>query len=102
MSTRPAQSSATVSRDRDLRLQAEVDLVELDPDVSPYPARAAVGADHRAGQDGLAVREHHGDGAPVGDGRAVLLDPRDGDPGAHLGARLLGALDQALRRTRAG
>ena len=54
-STRPAQSSATVVRHRDLRLQAEVDLVDLHPDVRAYPAGAAVRADDRARQHRLAV-----------------------------------------------
>ena len=57
MSTRPAQSSATVGRHRDLRLQAEVDLVELHPDVGPYAAGAAVRADHRARQHASRRRD---------------------------------------------
>ena len=103
MSTRPAQSSATAGGHRDLRLQAEVDLVDLHADVRAYPAGAAVRADHGAREHGLRLPgEDDGDRTPVGHGRAVLLDAGDGHARTHLGARLLRVLDQTRGRTRAG
>lgn len=81
-------------RDRDLRLQAEVDLIELHPDMGPYPARAAVRADDRPREHRLATGQHHGDRPPVGHGGTVLLDPHHRRTGAQVGPGLLRLLDQ--------
>lgn len=62
----------------------------------PYAAGAAVRADDRPRQHGLAALEDDGDGAPVGHGGPVLFDPRDRHSRAQLGARLLGVLDELL------
>ncbi len=82
-------------RNRDLRLQAEVHLVHLDPDMGADPARAAVRPDDRPRQDGLTVRQHHGDRTPVRHRRPVLLDPGNGRARTHRRPGLLRLRDQA-------
>ena len=102
MRTRPVQSSATVSGTGISASRPRSTWSSFTPTWAPIRLALPSAPTTARASTRLAALQDHGDRAPVRHRRAVLLDARNRDARAQLGARLLGVLDELLRRTRAG